>query len=559
MSDLVHVANSLVCPKIKFNPERDTHDAWESIDFLLIYLNDFGYQHCIYGCVRCLDRMRDDNKRYLPPEPSGNYSSAFSDLHNAFGQLPANLYDHLSNISNSDCPACAVLTALQQFPIIARYSGTKPVDWDTLPCYFEDDMDERCNHFWNSVRHIEALRHLDLSKLPSRMPPAERRDAKARLAPGKAVVEFIHAFHNRQAQLPPTMSDDELWAVFACSDQIRTLNENNLFVSSRWKSWAKDSILNGDNGTKGAFVSRVALVAFDCFHNIRVARENANIGMWIPDASEYSIIRAILTAAYFYSSGIALSEQGCDVWFEKTAQGFIALDRDDFGKRYYALSALGRALALRYGGSPPPFLRQEAERESGPTPRPTPPPVIVTTTDVIDNDITANLNTQAAASGGEGGKGGKGGDAKAINAPNITAAPIAQTGDTTINNNMPNPADFVREFRGLLDDEHRRRETSAVPSPPGMPSGDDPLPPLDSRVSRADLAAKLGKGTDTLKGWEDKGQGPGGVFWPKAEVTPNNAYYNFREVWQSFLSLLPNTDRIQQVALIEGLSITKRP
>lgn len=119
---------------------------------------------------------------------------------------------------------------------------------------------------------------------------------------------------------------------------------------------------------------------------------------------------------------------------------------------------------------------------------------------------------------------------------------------------------MIREIRELLNDEHNRRGDVIYPKHSEYPSDDDaPMPPLDSRVSRADLAAKLGRTTETLQGWEQKGLAPGGVVWPKAEVTKNNAFYNFREVWQPFLSLLPDKDRTQQVLLIEGLSITKRP
>ena len=471
-------AYSLRCPGIKFSPDRDANDATESIDYFWTLLNDFGYQHCLYGCMGCLGHMSKDKKAYLPPEPTKKYAPLFADLHDALGQFPDLLYRHLCDITGNNCPACAVLTAMQQFSEIARYSPNPPVNWDTQPCYFEDDMDNQCNHFTSSVRHIEALRALDMNKLPSRMPPNERRNIKSKISNGKAVVEFLHDYIDGKVKLTPIMTNGELWAILACESLIEDIRKT---ISKSWIHWAKAQILDSPPNNISIHLCKIACVAISCYSNIREEIR------FVPEVTEFDRMRDILIAAYYYYNGTVLSHDGFDNALRQWLTGYFFKEFGDFGRIYCSPTALGMALGKKHGGTPPPFFQDESEIESEQVPAAMTLSTDTTITEIIDTDVTTN--TQAVATGGEGGSGGNATSQINNNPVNNLQTTFEKDAMKQVNHQSvvvhDESASMIKELRGLLDDEHKRRMSTVLETPPPATNGGDKSPSQDRLIEGA--------------------------------------------------------------------------
>ncbi len=188
MSQLLRLPDSLVCPfpKLFFHHNRNYFDAKGSLESLWERLDDLGSKYCMYYCAACANRIDDNEEREF--DPSSKLRGYFNEAHVILGQLPDNIFQHLLSFTNGDCPVCAVLTALKQFPLIARNSKTPPVDYVSSPCRSSNGF------FFSPMCHIYALAALDDDSLPPRLMPAERHEIKTRLTPGKKVVVFIRTY-----------------------------------------------------------------------------------------------------------------------------------------------------------------------------------------------------------------------------------------------------------------------------------------------------------------------------------------------------------------------------
>lgn len=561
MSDLVHIANSLVCPGIEFHPNRDSFDAKRSLRHFWTMLQDFGHQHCFYGCAGCEGSVSEEAKSEFSPGKKHNYQSSFETVHASAGQLPGNIYQYLVSLAGGECPVCAVSCALKQFPAIARHSEPSLFAQNSVPCFLGYTRDETG---WGSdvlVRHVDALWSLNITELPSRLTPSDEHEIRKLLEPGKAIVDFIQQSLTGNGKIPATMDDKTLWSILKWKP---IANDPAVEITAAWIAWAKKELLSQNDGWDGTHnsICRILNVVTNFYSDLTTISESTP-GYIEGRGIEFTRFLEIYNSAAYLSHSEICEVRDFHNQIASLRPTFISLDTQVKSEPYYSLTVPGRLRAEQLGGTPPPFFQCEVRVKRN-------DPVLVAgavNAKTIDTTITANPNAQAAALGGDGGKGGDSDSVASVAIKkDVTIEKDGIKQVQTTNVAAPDLSPFAMAEQARQDGETKRLQLvlerlagQTVNTPDETPSDDDPLPPLDSRVSRADLAAKLGKGTDTLQGWEKKGQAPGGVFWPKAEVTPNNAYYNFREVWQSLLSLLPDMDRTQKASLIEGLSIMKRP
>jgi len=171
--------------------------------------------HCApHGCSIFSLESRKCDKEDLGSEEWNNISV---ELHEAFAALP-DLAD-----SESDCPACAVLHALDQFPTIAKHSEVYPIATVRLnavdaypevafqggiqsfsyPCHikrtlFPDDMEQT-----EEVIRAEVLIGLDIAELPP-MPPSAMKHLRELFLPGQVIAKEVHRLaHLSPEELPP--------------------------------------------------------------------------------------------------------------------------------------------------------------------------------------------------------------------------------------------------------------------------------------------------------------------------------------------------------------------
>ncbi len=174
-------------------------------------------------------------------------------------------------------------------------------------------------------------------------------------------------------------------------------------------------------------------------------------------------------------------------------------------------------MSPKTGGKSPLFFPLNTNREADHAAHFTPPPITVTTTNVIDNHVTVNSNAQALASGGDGGAATVTIDKDAMKAESrIESGAVNQSQSVTVQSDAAETAKIVLEAVKLGRELAGERPAPAIPL---TSSNGEVVPPEGGMTTRGIIARKLNRTTATLRGWERDGVAPGGIPWPKGIVT----------------------------------------
>ncbi len=196
------------CPKL----ERSPVPLDDMIEILNTCLFEFGEIHCLHRCNFCgvsngfssevsaLDEIEDIDEQFQAVRNC--YDRRFTDLHIAFSLLPDKHYQALLAITNGACPACAIAIALQQFPVIAHFSGINAPGKSSdrivrFPCRTMGGFIEG-NKIAVHIQDINALTYIENKDIPA-MPPFERTKLRQALEIGRDVCKYLLVLYDHDA------------------------------------------------------------------------------------------------------------------------------------------------------------------------------------------------------------------------------------------------------------------------------------------------------------------------------------------------------------------------
>lgn len=418
-----------------------------------------------------------------------------------------------------------------------------------MPCFLGMKTDETGWNYDDSYQHVESLQCLSLDRLPSGLLPAEEFEIRARLEPGKAILEFIDGFQNDLCSIPKSISDDDLWDILQWRPKLNTWGLYDVQPPPReWKQWAKNAFMNGPAGDSHKRICCLLQVALDCYSS--VSKKSQTIAYYYDaEGLHENRLEQLFDAWAFlsekhgwYDFGGALSEALANRYLQKSH----IYDRFEYNGDYYTLTFLGRKIARDLIGAPPDFFDAFDELwSSGESVESKPPALTKIKSSAVGIGGNATSSAQSLANG-KGGKGGDGGDANSAATVAFEKDSFKLANKQTVNVEDRTP-ETIEQIRGLLDDDYRRRTETATAAPSLMPADkplvDDPSPPvMDVRgdtvkgggfsgyVSANELSEKHGVKLVTLKKRLERFRQQGHNGW--IEVTdrgPNDPQFMYLE------------------------------
>lgn len=434
------------CPGIDFHTERNGFNPKKGLRSLYGNLHTLGRQFCLYRCADCNDRLSEGEKerRMFWNGDLSEFFQAIKRAHDAAGQLPDIVFQHLYTLANNNCPVCAVLAALRHFPAISRHSDARLISESSLPCFWGRKTNETNWGYDDSYLHIEALHCLSLEKLPSSLLPAEEYEIRTKIAPGKAVLTFIDNHQNSGVRIPVQISDEDLWDILQWHPQVNTWGAYDISPQKTWKKWAKSSFVNCEIGDSVKRLCCLLHVALNCYD--AVSKKSHSVTQYHEAAGLHEDRLKLL-----FDTWLLLSEERG--WFdynfilsEALSKNFIQQSAicDHFHNHgnYYKLTFLGKKASRDSIGAPPAFVDAFDELWQG-TPEPA---------------KNTGINDIFVGAGGKGGDGGMAGvvnddHSKTINAPSVVASPTNKMEEGAIQNsnvittNIAGQGEVVKETR----------------------------------------------------------------------------------------------------------------